>query len=147
MYLSYQFRIYPTKEQKTALAKSFGCCRWYYNYSLNSCQETYLASGKSLSRFAISRLLPDLKKEHEWLSDAYSQCLQSVALNLSRAYKNFFEKRAGLPSFKSKHGRQSISYPSNVKCDGDYIKLPGLIGKVYCVQLSTLEMKVYEACR
>ena len=87
-----------------------------------------------MSRFAIQSLLPELKKEHEWLSDAYSQCLQSVALNLSRAYKNFFEKRAGLPSFKSKHGRQSISYPSNVKVEGDYIKLPGKIGKVYCIQ-------------
>ena len=138
----YKFRIYPTSAQKTALAKSFGCCRWYWNYSLNLCQETYLTSGKSLSRFAIQSLLPELKKEHEWLSDAYSQCLQSVALNLSRAYKNFFEKKAGLPSFKSKHGRQSISYPSNVKCDGDYIKLPGKIGKIYCIQHRTFTGKI-----
>ncbi|MEI6427559.1 MAG: transposase, partial [Pseudanabaena sp. ELA607] len=29
-----------------------------------------------------------------------------------------------LPKFKSKHGRQSISYPQNVKFDGDKIYLP-----------------------
>ena len=132
MYQAYKFRIYPTNEQKISLAKSFGCCRWYWNYSLNLCQETYKNQGKSLSRFAIQSLLPNLKKENEWLSDAYSQCLQSVALNLSTAYKNFFEKRGGFPRFKSKHGRQSIQFPSNVKIEGDYIKLPGKVGKVYC---------------
>ena len=52
---------------------------------------------KGLSRFAIQSLLPNLKKENEWLTDAYSQCLQSVALNLSTAYKIFFEKRGGFP--------------------------------------------------
>ncbi len=134
MYRAYKFRLYPTSVQQIALAKSFGCCRWYWNYSLNLCGETYKLSGKSLSRGAIQGLLPNLKKEYEWLSDAYSQCLQYVALNLSTAYKNFFEKRAGFPQFKSKHGRQSISYPSNVKLDDDYIKLPGKVGKIYCKQ-------------
>jgi putative transposase len=132
MYLSYKFRVYPTVDQQVALAKSFGCVRWYWNYSLNLCQETYKATGKSLSRGAIQGLLPNLKQEYEWLTDAYSQCLQYVALNLSTAYKNFFEKRAGFPRFKSKHGRQSISYPANVKLEGDYIKLPGKVGQIYC---------------
>jgi putative transposase len=142
MYQAYKFRLYPTNDQKTALAKAFGCCRWYWNYSLNLCQETYKETGKGLSRFAIQSLLPNLKQENEWLKDAYSQCLQSVALNLSTAYKNFFEKRGGLPKFKSKHGRQSIQYPSNVKIDGDYIKLPGKIGKIYCKQNRSFEGKI-----
>ena len=78
--------------------------------------------------------MPSLKKEYEWLTDAYSQCLQVVALNLSQAYQNFFEKRARLPRFKSKHGKQSISYPAKVKFEGDYLKLPGKVGLVYCVR-------------
>ena len=134
MYKAYKFRIYPTNEQQIALAKAFGCCRWFWNYSLNLCQETYLTTGKGLSRGAIQGLLPSLKKEYSWLTDAYSQCLQYVALNLSTAYKNFFEKRTGFPRFKSKHGKQSISYPSNVKLDGDYLKLPGKVGLIYCKQ-------------
>lgn len=142
MYQAYKFRLYPTNDQKTALAKAFGCCRWYWNYSLNLCQETYKNQGKGLSRFAIQSLLPDLKKENEWLTDAYSQCLQSVALNLSTAYKNFFEKRGGFPKFKSKHGRQSIQYPSNVKIEGDYIQLPGKVGKIYCKQNRSFEGKI-----
>lgn len=134
MYKAYKFRIYPTNEQQIALAKAFGCCRWFWNYSLNLCQETYLTTGKGLSRGAIQGLLPSLKKEYSWLTDAYSQCLQYVALNLSTAYKNFFEKRTGFPRFKSKHGKQSISYPSNVKLDGDHLKIPGKVGLIYCKQ-------------
>jgi putative transposase len=106
------------------------------------CQETYKNQSKGLSRFAIQSLLPHLKKENEWLSNAYSQCLQSVALNLSTAYKNFFEKQGGFPKFKSKHGRQTTQYPSNVKIEGDYIKFPGKVGKVYCKQNRKFEGKI-----
>ncbi|MCA6503738.1 MAG: transposase [Pseudanabaena sp. M135S2SP2A07QC] len=124
MYKAYKYRIYPTSEQETLLVKSFGCARWFWNYALNLCQETYKNTGKGLTRGYIQGLLPALKKEYEWLAEPYSQCLQVVALNLSTAYKNFFDKRAMLPKFKSKHGRQSISYPQNVKFDGDKIYLP-----------------------
>lgn len=131
MFRGYKFRVYPNTEQQAALAKSFGCCRWFWNYSLNLCQETYNKTGKGLSRSKIQGLLPSLKKEYPWLKeDVYSQCLQVVALNLSTAYKNFFEKRAKYPRFKSKHGKKSISYPQNVKFEGDYLKLPK-IGLVY----------------
>ncbi|WP_228050064.1 transposase [Tychonema sp. LEGE 06208] len=131
MYKAYKYRIYPTNEQDVLLAKSFGCARWFWNYALNLCQETYKNTGKGLSRAYIQGLLPVLKKEYEWLKEPYSQCLQVVALNLSTAYKNFFDKRAMLPKFKAKHSRQSISYPQNVKFEGDYINLPK-IGLVFC---------------
>lgn len=139
MYKAYKYRIYPNTEQQMALAKAMGCCRWYWNYSLDLCQKTYSKTGKGLSRGCIQGLLPSLKKEYPWLSDAYSQCLQVVALNLSTAYKNFFEKRARLPRFKSKHGKQSISYPANVKFEGDYLKLPGKVGLVYCTRHRNFE--------
>lgn len=132
MHQAYKFRLYPTAEQQQYFAGAFGCSRWFWNYSLNLCQETYKATGKGLSRGAIQGLLPQLKSEYPWLKKgAYSQSLQVVALNLSVAYQNFFEKKAGFPSFKSKHGRQSVSYPQNVKVGEKSIKLP-IIGEVNC---------------
>ncbi len=132
MYQAYKFRLYPTAEQQQYFAGAFGCSRWYWNYCLNLCQETYKATGKGLSRGAIQGLLPKLKIEYPWLKKgAYSQSLQVVALNLSVAYQNFFEKKAGFPSFKSKHGRQSVSYPQNAKVGEKFIKLP-IIGEVNC---------------
>ncbi|WP_049858442.1 RNA-guided endonuclease InsQ/TnpB family protein [Gloeothece citriformis] len=132
MYAGHKFRLYPTNEQKEALDKAFGCARWYWNYSLELCQKTFQETGKGLTRNKIQSLLPGLKKEHEWLKrDIYSQCLQVVALNLSTAYKNFFEKRAGLPRFKSRRVKQSISYPQNTKIKQDCIHFPKL-GDIYC---------------
>ena len=119
-------RLYPDEQQQAHLAQSFGNCRWYWNYALALTQQTYKETGKGLSRGAIQGLLPKLKQEYEWLAEAYSQCLQVVALNLSNAFINFFEGRAKFPRFKSKHHKQSISYPQNVKILGGYIKFPKL---------------------
>lgn len=127
-----KYRIYPTKEQQEHFAKSFGCCRFAWNYALNFTNETYKSTGKGLGRFAIQKAITELKKEYEWLSEPYSQCLQVVALNLSRAFINFFERRGSFPRFKSKHGKQSISYPQNVKVLLRAIKFPK-IGEVKAV--------------
>ncbi len=119
-------RLYPNEQQRIHLAKSFGCARWYWNHSLALTQKTYQETGKGLSRGAIQGLLPQLKKEFEWLKEPYSQCLQVVALNLSNAFINFFEGRAKFPKFKSKHHKQSISYPQNVTILDGFIKFPKL---------------------
>jgi putative transposase len=59
--------------------------------------------------------------------------LQSVSLHLSRAFVNFFERRAQYPNFKNKHHRQSIQYPQGVKIvDGCKVFLPK-IGHVKAV--------------
>ncbi len=131
MLKAFKYRIYPTSEQSVLLAKSFGCARWFYNYALNLTSETYKQTGKGLSRDEIIRLLPSLKKEHEWLSEVPSQVLQQAALNLSSAFLNFFEGRTKYPNFKKKQNRQSIRFPQHCKLKDDVLVLPK-IGEVYC---------------
>ncbi len=65
--------------------------------------------------------------------DCYSAVLQCVAINLNKAYSNFFEGRAKFPKFKSKHYKQSIQYPQNVKVVGDCLEIPkiGVIKAVF----------------
>lgn len=125
-----QVRLYPTKEQQILLAQTFGCARWWWNYALNKSIETYKQTGKGLGQVALNALLPKLKKVEDtlWLADCYSQVLQATTLNLTTAYKNFFDGRARFPRFKSKHGKQSIQYPQNVKIVDSDVKLPGNIG-------------------
>ncbi|NMG07662.1 RNA-guided endonuclease TnpB family protein, partial [Brasilonema sp. UFV-L1] len=146
-----QVRLYPSKQQQVQLAQTMGCSRWWWNYALNKSIEVYKETGKGLGQVALNALLPKLKKEKdtEWLAECYSQVLQATTLNLTTAYKNFFEGRARFPRVKSKHGKQSIQYPQNVKIvDGESspeggspsvgnwrtrkgnIKLPGNIGVV-----------------
>lgn len=119
-------RIYPTDDQQVALSKAFGCARWFWNNSLAETNRLYKETGKGLSQQGMNDRLPLLKKEFEWLAEPYSQVLQSVSLNLSRAFINFFEGRAAFPNFKSKNGKQSIQYPQNVKITDEGLKLPKL---------------------
>ena len=132
LHTAVKVRLYPTPEQEVLLAQHFGCARWWWNFALNKSIETYQDTGKGLGRSALNALLPALKKDKEtqWLGECYSQVLQAVTLNLTTAYKNFFDGRARFPRFKSKHGRQSIQYPQYVQVIGDALKLPGKVGMV-----------------
>lgn len=128
-----RIRIYPDEKQAEKLAKAFGCARWYWNNSLHKTQKVYQETGKGLGQYALNARLPDLKKEYEWLAETHSQVLQSVSLSLSRAFVNFFERRAKYPNFKSKHGKQTIQYPQGVKLvEGRKLYLPK-IGHVKAV--------------
>ncbi|HEY9741749.1 MAG TPA: RNA-guided endonuclease TnpB family protein [Coleofasciculaceae cyanobacterium] len=124
-------RVYPTESQKQHLAQAFGCVRWVWNQSLVTMSQTYRDIGKGISALTLKKQLPVWKKEYEWLKTCYSQCLQQSVLNLSQAFINFFDRRAGYPTFKNRHGRQSLQYPQNVKVlSNSEIKFPGLLGRV-----------------
>lgn len=128
-----KIRLYPDASQVEKLAKAFGCVRWLWNNSLAETQKRYQETGKGLGQFALNNRLPTLKKEFDWLSEPHSQVLQMVNLHLSRAFVNFFEKRAAYPTFKSKHERQAIHYPQGVKMvEGRKLYLPK-IGHVKAV--------------
>ncbi len=134
-------RLYPNSQQQQALSQAFGNCRWLWNYCLNLMNQTYQDTGKGLSGYEVKKQIPQLKKEHEWLKLTYSQCLQQVCLNLGVAFNNFFERRARYPRFKSKHGKQSIQYPQNVKGLDNCLKLP-MIGDIKTIFHREIEGKI-----
>ena len=105
-----------------------GAARWWWNHALNLCNETYKETGKGLTQIALNKVLPKLKKSEDtaWLGECYSQVLQSTTLNLTKAFKNFFEKRAKYPRFKSYHGKQSAQYPQNCQVTDGGIKVPAI---------------------
>ncbi len=126
-------RLYPTTEQQAALSKSFGCARWYWNFGLSACIQHYQETGKTLKLAVYKGMLPQLKKVYPWLKeDCYSAVLQCVAINLNKAYTNFFAGRVKHPRFKSKYGKQSIQYPQNVVIKGDFLSIPRLVKSRLC---------------
>lgn len=141
MEYSYQFRIYPTEEQKVLLAKTFGCCRYVFNYFLDKRKTTYKETGKGLSYKECSRELTALKKELPWLKEVDSTALQAAVRNLDTAYKNFFEglktgRRVGYPHFKSKKRdaltfKATNNHSTTVSIVGRSIRLPK-VGYVDC---------------
>jgi putative transposase len=109
---AYQYRFYPTKEQQQILARTFGCVRYVYNWALRLRIDTYKETKRSLSTNALSKRLTTLKqqKEQAYLREVSSVPLQQSLRHLAEAFTNFFEGRAGYPTFKSRHGKQSAEY-------------------------------------
>ena len=115
MFHAYKYRLSPTDEQKVLFAKTFGCCRFVYNWALDLKIKAYKERKETLSNIHLTNLMKsELKIENEWLSEVNSQSLQSSLRNLDTAYTNFFRKsKAGFPKFKSKKDKQTFQCPQH----------------------------------
>ena len=47
---SCRFRLYPNKEQRELIAKTFGCCRWVYNWGARHAEKG-MGGGEEVSFF------------------------------------------------------------------------------------------------
>ena len=99
-----KFRAYPNKQQQNLINQTLGCCRFIYNKGLTMRNDAF-ESGQKIGYNQTSAMLTDLKKQDgfAFLKDVDSIALQQSLRDLDRGFKNFFEKRAGHPQFKSKH--------------------------------------------
>lgn len=89
-------RIHLNPQQAIKLAQFFGCARWYWNNRLAETTQLYKETGKGLGQIEMNSRLLQLKQEYEWLDECHSQVLQSVSLNLSRAFVNFLKNALGI---------------------------------------------------
>src|SRR5258708_12370487 len=60
---AYVYRFYPADEQKQQLARTFGCCRFVYNWALSLRQQTYHETGKGLSYKTLDAQMTMLRHE------------------------------------------------------------------------------------
>jgi len=106
------FRCYPRARQRRFLGKTFGCVRFVYNRALQLRKDSYAENKTSVSYAQTSAALTGWKKEPGclWLNEVSSVPLQQCLRHLQTAYRNFFEKRAAYPRFKSKSGEQGAEF-------------------------------------
>lgn len=125
MKLRYNFRVYPNRLQRNALAQAFGCARVVWNDCLrarNTAHEAGLPYVKSadLSKQYITRA--KRTPERSWLADVSAVALQQSLRDLDTAFANFFAsarstskgRKVSPPRYKSgKDSRQSIRLTRN----------------------------------
>ena len=133
MFKSYKYRIYPSKQQKELIAKTFGCCRFVYNQSLSLKIDKYKNENISLGKIDLNNYCNRvLKKEYEWLKEVDKYSLTNSIYNMDSAYQKFFKEHSGYPKFKTKRDNKR-SYKTNlsgrnieVSFEDNKIKLPKL---------------------
>jgi putative transposase len=123
---AYRFRVYPTPEQETILARTFGCARFAYNHMLRLRTDAWYERQERVGYHETSTLLTELKKqpEYTWLNEVSSVPVQQALRHLQTAFTNFFAKRAGYPAFKRKDGPQAAEYTTSAfRWDGKSLTL------------------------
>jgi putative transposase len=113
----YQYRFYPTDQQRQDLARLFGCVRVVWNDALAICKKS---EKKPRSGDLQQRVITQAKKTEEraWLSEVSNIPLQQSVADLDTAFKNFFDsgkgkrkgRHVGYPKFKKRMNSQSARF-------------------------------------
>lgn len=130
----YQYRLYPTEDQKIFFEKSFGCVRFVKNYLLEYRTSQYQNHQISISNNQSIKYIKILKDtpEFSWLKEVNSQSLQQSIIDLNTAFDRFFKKISGYPIFKSKRDKQSFKIPQffSLDLENELLTIPKLKSKI-----------------
>lgn len=126
---SYKYRVYPNKDQKILISKTFGCARLVYNLLLSDRIDHYKETGEMLKREVTYYKKMD---KFFFLKEVDSLALANALLNLNQAYENFFKGNAKFPKFKRKGKHDTYTTNNQIRktCKptieiiGNHIKLP-----------------------
>jgi len=142
--LRYNYRVYPTPSQRTALARAFGCARVVFNDCIRLRQESH-AAGVEVSDTDVQKRVVTAAKatpERAWLSEVSSVVLVQACQDARAAYRNFFDslagrrkgRKLGAPRLRSrKDNRQSIRLTRN-----GFSLRPN--GKLYAAKIGELKV-------
>ncbi|MEH2412312.1 transposase [Nostoc sp.] len=90
----YQYRFYPTDQQRTSLAQLFACVRVVWNDALALCKQCEkLPRNGDLQKLVLTQAKKS--EAREWLSNVSSIPLQQSVADLGIAYKNYFDSLNG----------------------------------------------------
>ena len=88
---AFKYRIYPNKNQKELIQKTFGCTRYVYNYFLNLRKSEYEKNNKSLAYISSNEKGPFIYYMggvNGGTSKAYIKMIETLAFNIREDYKN-----------------------------------------------------------
>jgi len=110
MHRTYKFRLYPNKEQEQKLQATLDGCRFIYNQLLED-----LNNQSKSNRLELQNIIPDIKKQHQWLKNIYSKTLQYESYRLFsnlRALSQLKKKgrKVGKLRFKGKNWFKTFTY-------------------------------------
>ncbi len=130
---AYKYRLKTSSGDESLFSRHAGCCRFVWNKALAMQKERLEAGEYCLNYESLASLLPQWKKEYPFLTEAPSQALQQVLMNLDKALKEAFDKKnpKRFPNFKKKfRSTDSFRYPQGFRLEGNRIFLPkvGYIG-------------------
>ncbi|HEY7340476.1 MAG TPA: transposase [Ktedonobacterales bacterium] len=114
---TFQYRLYPTKEQQRLLTQQLEECRWLWNTLLAERKQAWEEQKQRVDYYDQQNALPDLKANvRPMLREVHSQVLQDVARRLHKAFDAFFRRinageTPGHPRFRGRGRYDSLTFP------------------------------------
>jgi putative transposase len=135
MRLTFQYRLLPTKAQRTRLNQTLEACRWVYNETLATRKNAWEQEQRSISHYDTIKMLPGWKAGKPELNQVYSQVLQEVCTRVDLAFGAFFRRvkageKPGYPRFRGFGRYDSFTYPQtgfSISENGLFLSKIGII--------------------
>lgn len=136
VYRAIKMRLYPTEEQSSLLAKTFGCVRKVYNMGIEMQKGLYEAGYKAMTAKDLNNYCNRVwKHEFPFLTEVDKFALTNSLFHLDRAYKSFFQD-TGYPRMKSRKDIRQ-SYTTNFSNNNIVVRYPKH-GSKGCIKLPKL---------
>ncbi len=129
---TFRFCLYLRPASKAQLHRFAGMCRWVWNAALMEQKARYARGQRYADLIEMSHWLTVWRNSATtaWLSQGSVQTQQQVLRRLDEAYRRFFSKASGMPSFKHRGGEPSLRFPDpkrfSLDSAGGRIRLPKL---------------------
>src|SRR6266702_4388221 len=98
---TFQYRLYPTRQQLKKLEATLEECRWLYNETLAYRKDAWEQRQQYISWYDSKKRIPILKQERPTLSSVHSQVLQNVTERVELAFQAFFRRFKGYGRYDS----------------------------------------------
>lgn len=123
---AYKTEIYPTQAQIEVIHKTFGCTRYIYNQYVYENLENLASGNDFISAFSYSKRVNNDPNTPSWLKEVPSKAIKQSLIYADRAFRDYFSKRKGKPTFKKKGRSDSFYLIGTLKVERHRIFVPVL---------------------
>ncbi|HEY0737197.1 MAG TPA: transposase [Herpetosiphonaceae bacterium] len=144
MYKSFKYRLYPTRQQDTAMLTMLDTHRHLYNRALEERKNAWEQERRSVSYRDQSAHLKIERTTNPYLAATNFSSCQATLRRLDKAFQAFFRRvkageKAGHPRFKSRNRFDTVEFPSY----NDGCKLDG--NRMYFQHIGRVRVKLHRS--
>ena len=142
MLTAYKTEVQLSPEQQTQVNRTIGVCRFVYNMFIDQNKKNYedkensenggkFISGEEFSKWLNNEFLPN-NPDYSWIKEVSSKAVKKSIMNADKAFRNFFQHKAGYPKYKKKKDQDAKMYfvkndkNTIIECERHKIKIPTL---------------------
>jgi putative transposase len=139
---TFRFELHVRPAREAQLRRFAGMCRWVWNAALARQKARYALDQEYAGYVEMAHWLTDWRQApaSNWLAEGPVHPQQQVLRRLDEAYRRFFAKTGGIPSFKRRGREPGLRFP-----DSKQFSLDAANGRIRLPKLGWLRLRMSRA--